>query len=294
MSTSAPAKAVSESVRRFYELMPFNYHDSIETAARRLAKNPIMAYPDLDALLQGKRVGNIVEIGCGTGWAANAIALHYSKQVTAVDMTEKALERAREVSCRVGTEKQVQFVHSDLFEFNPGERFDLVMSIGVLHHTYDCRHAFRHVSQLAGDNGHLFFGLYHLYGRRAFLNMFRDIIAREGEEAALSRYADLNPDMPDETHLRSWFRDQVMHPCETQHTLEEVLEWLDEDGFELLTTSINRYGDISDRKALIAVETSYEALSERRNRVENRFFPGFFTILAKRRGRADGQVVVPK
>ena len=69
----------------------------------------------------------------------------------------------------------------------------------------------------------------------------------------------------------------------TQHTLEEVLGWLDEDGFTLLSTSINRYGDVSDRKALIEREAAYEALSELRNRTEKRYFPGFFTILAKRR-----------
>lgn len=283
MSDRPALKAVSDSVRGFYERLPFNYHDSAQEAAKRVMKNPITAYPDLDQLLEGVCVGSVLEIGCGTGWAANAIALHYTKQVTAIDLTEKALDRARDVSGRTGTTNRVRFVHSDLFDFTTGDKFDLVMSIGVLHHTYDCRRAFRHVAKFVGEDGHMFIGLYHRHGRRAFLGMFREIIEREGEEAAFRRYAELNHDIADETHLRSWFRDQVLHPQETQHTLEEVLEWLDEDGFALQSTSINRYEDVSDRKALIALEGPYEALSERRNRTENRYFPGFFTILAKRR-----------
>jgi cyclopropane fatty-acyl-phospholipid synthase-like methyltransferase len=259
--------------------MPFNYYSNPLQASKRIAHNPIQAYPDLDALLRNENVETVLEIGCGVGWAANAIALHYAKNVTAVDMTAKALERAADVARRIGTAERIKFVHADLFDFQSNERFDLVLSIGVLHHTFDCRQAFDHISQFVANGGFIFIGLYHLHGRRAFLGVFQDLLEKEGEEAAFRRYTTLCPSTRDETHLRSWFRDQVLHPQETQHTLEEVLVWLDDNGFALVTTSINQYGDIEDREHLIDLELSYRTLSERRNRVEGSFFPGFFTIL---------------
>lgn len=275
-------KAITGQVRAFYEEMPFNYYATAEDAALRVAANPILSYPDLDALLGDDAIDRVLEIGCGAGWASNAIALNYKRKVTAVDMTQKALDRAREVSRLIGAEDKTSFIQSDLFDFQPEGRFDLVLSIGVLHHTYDCRKAFDHVSRLVDKGGFLFVGLYHLAGRRVFLQMFQDILQHEGEEAAFQRFAALNAPQRDETHLRSWFRDQVLHPNETQHSLEEVLGWLDQNGLHLISTSINGYDDVRDRRALIEEEAAYEALSRARNYDENRFFPGFFTVLARR------------
>ncbi len=274
--------AVTAQVRDFYEQLPFNFYGSAEDAARHVRDNPIRAYPDLDAVLSNDGIAEVLELGCGAGWATNAMALAYGKRVTAVDMTEKALARAAEVSRLNGTADWTGFVRSDLFDFDPGRCFDLVVSIGVLHHTPDCAGAFARACRLVAPNGFLFVGLYHIYGRRAFLSHVRTILAAEGEDAAFARFATLSPDRTDATHLRSWFRDQVLHPQETQHSLEEVLGWLDNAGLTLVATSINGYGDTQDRVGLVALEKTFEALSDRRNRVEGRFFPGFFTVLAHR------------
>ena len=34
----------------------------------------------------------------------------------------------------------------------------------------------------------------------------------------------------------AWFQDQYCHPHETCHTLDEVLGWMDEDGFEFVNS----------------------------------------------------------
>lgn len=273
---------VTAQVHAFYEHMPFNYYSTAEDAASKVANNPLRAYPDLDALLQEKGIDRVLEIGCGAGWATNSIALNYGKQVTGVDMTEMALARAKDVSHLVGTEDRTSFIQSDLFEFRPRHLFKLVISIGVLHHTYDCRKAFDHVSRFVDKGGYLFVGLYHSAGRRVFLKMFQDILDHDGEEAAFQRFAQMNATITDQTHLRSWFRDQVLHPHETQHSLAEVMEWLDQNGLSLVSTSINGYGTVDERAALVEEEAVYADLSECRNLVENRFFPGFFTVLAQR------------
>jgi SAM-dependent methyltransferase len=284
MQPTAPEE-IAAKVREFYEQMPFNFYGSAVAAAEHVRTNPLRAYPDLDALLSDDSIGNVLELGCGAGWATNAMAFAYGKHVTAVDLTAAALSRAAEVSQQNGTTSRTTFVHADLFGFNPGRTFDLVVSIGVLHHTHDCRRAFAHACRLVAEDGFLFVGLYHIYGRQPFLGYFREILERDGEAAALARFAEISPDRTDSLHLQSWFRDQVLHPQETQHSLEEVLGWLDAAGLTLVTTSINTYGSTENRADLFALEKSFGALSVRRNRVEGRYFPGFFTILARREVR---------
>jgi SAM-dependent methyltransferase len=285
MRASDPAQlrdGVSARVRAFYEDLPFNYEATDAAAVAQVRANPVRAYPDLDALLRGPRVQRVVEVGCGAGWLANSLALHYAKQVVAIDLTERALERARRVAAALDVAERARFLREDLFRFRPGPLPELVISNGVLHHTHDCEAAVRHVAGFLERRGFLFLGLYHAFGRRPFLSWFREILDRDGEEAAFRRYRALNPSCADETFLRSWFRDQVLHPHETQHTLEEVNGWLERLGFALRSTSINRFEPFADLRELFALERGYEDLSRRRNRMEGRYFPGFFTVLAER------------
>ena len=82
----------------------------------------------------------------------------------------------------------------------------------------------------------------------------------------------------------SWFRDQVLHPRETQHTYEEVNEWLKELSFEIQSTSINKYKSLSNYSLsdLIAEEKNLEIVSIKNNLYDLKFSPGFFTICAKK------------
>jgi len=262
MTGPATREEVSQKVLRFYEELPFNYYGSERKAIESIRENPLAIYEDLHALLRGDEVQSVLEIGCGAGWFANSLVHHYGKRVVAVDMTPPALERARSVAEAIGATGRVSFVHSDLFDCEAESPVDLVASNGVLMCTYDCKKAFLHVARFVAPRKYLFVGLYHLYGRR----VYKAIAHATG----------------DEVHLRSWFRDQVLHPHETQHTLEEVLGWIDEAGFELLSTSINRFGPIESRASLIEQEKEYERISEQRNKVEGRYFPGYFTVLARR------------
>ena len=113
---------------------------------------------------------------------------------------------------------------------------------------------------------HIFIGLYHKYGRKPFLEEFKSV---DNEDKMFERYCELDSRFTDETHLRSWFRDQVLHPHETTHTMEEVNEILYENNMELIWSSIE--GD----------EKLYEDLT-RAKLSNNEYWPGFFTFLARR------------
>ncbi|MFN3241728.1 MAG: methyltransferase domain-containing protein [Planctomycetota bacterium] len=277
------AGAVGRSVRSFYDVMPFNLHGSVASAARSIREHDLAAsHPDLHAHLRDAAVGHMVELGCGAGWLACTVAHHYGVDVTAVDFTPKALERAALVARALGVEHRVQFVESDLHAF-AAEPCDLVVSVGVLHHTEDAGAAFAHVQQLVAPGGAIYVGLYHEPGRRPFLEHFAALVAEQGENAAFAQYRALDGVRGgDEVLARSWFRDQVLHPHESCHTLREVCGWFAKAGLRLRSTSINRFGPCDDEDALFALEHDYERRSRRALLEHGRYFPGFFTALAVR------------
>jgi hypothetical protein len=83
--------------------------------------------------------------------------------------------------------------------------------------------------------------------------------------------------------LFSWFRDQVFNPHESQHTLEEIYTWLTELDFQCLSTSINRFQPVRDWKTIFEEEKKMFDISYKRNYVEKKYFPGFFTVFAKKK-----------
>jgi len=282
---TAPARSsIGERVRAFYEELPFNYHSSVDSAVEHIRQNPVpLSYPDLHALLSGGAVSTVLEFGCGAGWLSNALALHYDVKVTAVDFSARALGRAEAVADALGLRERVDFVHSNLFDFDAVQPVDLVISLGVLHHTGDAGAAFEHIQQFAGPGAHVYVGLYHLYGRREFLRVFRELFEQGGEPLAFRHYRQLDDARQgDPEHMRSWFRDQLLHPHETLHTLREVAQWCLRDRLEVISTSINGFQALVDLAALFELEKDYERRSHQANVIEQRYFPGFFVVMAQR------------
>ena len=129
------------------------------------------------------------------------------------------------------------------------------------------------------SGGYFYVGLYHLYGRRPFLQHFKKLAAAgASEDELLEEYARLDGGKTDTTHLYSWFRDQVLHPHETQHTLKEISEVCANSGAKLLSTSINQFKSFSSESDLFEQEFEYEKISLQRI-AEGKYFPGFFTAL---------------
>ena len=278
------SEPVGAAVKAFYETLPFNYHGSVEEAARHVSNNSVAEhFPDLHQLLADGGIRSVYEFGCGAGWLSNAIALHYGTPVTAIDFSSVAILRARAVAAQLRLQEPPSFLEQDLFESNFDSPADLVISMGVLHHTADARSGFEQIALNCRSGGHIHVGLYHEYGRREFLALFQEILDSQGEQAALDHYARLTRARGgDQTHLRSWFRDQVTHPHESTHTLQEVGSWLKSAGCSLVSTSINKFAPFDSLEELHDLEQHYAQISRRANRDERRYFPGFFTILARK------------
>jgi SAM-dependent methyltransferase len=82
------------------------------------------------ALNRFRPCGDVLEIASGTGvWTVQL--LRHATRIVALDSAPEMHERARE---RVGRDPRVRFVTSDVFSWQPGDRFDLVFFANWLSH----------------------------------------------------------------------------------------------------------------------------------------------------------------
>ena len=280
-----------KTVKDFYKDTPFNFSNDLQIYLESIKNlNQILEYKDLHKLLlnpiftyQKTKVNSIIEFGCGTGWLCNTIARYYKKKdITAIDFTSKALLVAKQVSSKLNI--NINYKEADIFDYSDKRKYDLVVSTGVLHHTKDCRKALDHISKFVDSGGHIYIGLYHLYSRTPMLNFLQSKCRWYGENASYNLFKRMNESMNNLEHNYSWFRDQVLHPHETQHTYEEVLSWFEDLGFKVVSTSINNYANIKKfkKEELFKLERKLEEYSYIQNVKKLQFNPGFFTVCAKK------------
>jgi carbamoyltransferase len=244
---------VTDIVKQFYEKTPFPNYDDVDTPRALLEK----ARAGLFARLLNDQIpydARVVEIGCGTGQLTNFLSIAH-RSVLGIDVCLNSLRLANNFRERHGLER-ASFAQMNLFR--PALKngfFDFVISNGVLHHTGDCRTAFRRVGQLVRPGGHLIVGLYNSYSRSLHYAR-RALFRATGIAGPL-----LDPHfgkVAADGKREAWFQDQYCHPHETAHTLDEVFAWLDEDGFELVNSI--------PKPTLDPTLTDDERLFERRGR----------------------------
>ncbi len=271
----------NSEVLEFYKELPFNYKLSVKEHVNAIIEqDAVAAYPALAFLLEPGV--SVLEVGCGAGWLSNNMAYHYSSPVVGIDFNPKVIERAQEVARTM--KLNTSFHVADLFLYEPEIQYDIVVSLGVLHHTNNCHAAIQRLCKnFVRPGGYVMIGLYHTYGRQPFLDHFDEIKASGAtEEEMLAQYRELHSNLNDEVHLVSWFRDQVLHPHETQHTLEEITPILKDSDMELVSTSINRFRPIESLEELFDEERKYRDLAVERLQ-QKQYFPGFFVFLAHKK-----------
>ena len=273
----------NSDVLNFYKGLPFNYYEDIDIAAKSIRNtNFSTIYPVLPQIL--KKGVKVLDVGCGVGWFVNAINFHYMEygsSASGIDYNSTAIKRADEIAFRLGIKSD--FAEKDLFRYKPKKRYDLVSSIGVLHHTNNCIYGLRHIfNHLVKPGGYAFIGLYHKYGRKPFLDHF-DKLKMKGldEDQLLKEFNVLYSGSNDKQHTLSWFYDQVLHPHETQHSLAELMPILHSEKMELVSSSINKFELFRTEDELFEKEKQYYELAIQKIR-KKIYFPGFFVFLAKK------------
>ena len=142
-SSSFQQTAIS-AVREYWNTRPCNIRHSAqpvgtleyfnEVEARKyFVESHIPRFAEFEKWA-GKKV---LEIGCGIGTDTINFARHGAK-VTAVDLTERSLDLARQRARIFGLDEQIRFFRANAEELSdqvPVEQYDLIYSFGVIHHT---------------------------------------------------------------------------------------------------------------------------------------------------------------
>ncbi|MGC9964499.1 MAG: class I SAM-dependent methyltransferase [Syntrophobacteraceae bacterium] len=77
-------------------------------------------------------MGSALDVGCGSGRYAYALAKAGIKRIVALDMSSKMIELARRNTSDIDTNfVSCNFVCSDFMNFETSERFDVVLAMGV-------------------------------------------------------------------------------------------------------------------------------------------------------------------
>ena len=244
---------VSQSVREQYEENPYPRWINAGFAGTGKSIDKVL-FATLTHLDRGQypfsEAPQILIAGCGTGRHALSTAMRYSNStVLAVDLSLSSIAYAIRKTNELGI-ANIEYAQADIMELGVLERqFDLIESVGVLHHLEDPVAGWRILIDLLRPGGLMKIGLYSELARQDVVacrkliadkqysasvedirRCRQDIISlsAEGNET-LSRIFDKN-----DFFSMSECRDLLFHVQEHRFTLPQLEEALTELGLEFL------------------------------------------------------------
>ena len=138
----------------------------------------------LSAFLGEKNLKGLsfADIGCGSGLHSVAAERMGADKIWAIDLDPRSVTTAKKV-CEIFNTKKIVVDRADLLELDTDfvNKFDVVYSWGVLHHTGDMWGALDKAAQLVKQNGYLAVAL---YGKTRYCGFWKKIKMQycEGDE----------------------------------------------------------------------------------------------------------------
>jgi len=238
---------VSESVRAFYERMPYPPPVADLDAQRALCGDPMrrralfhQAWP-----AQTQREDyEILVAGCGTSQAVRYAFREPGARITAIDISEASLLHTRHLANRYRLDN-LELHHLPVERVQHLRRsFDLIVCTGVLHHVPDPDLGLQSLREVLDRQGAMRLMVYAPYGRAGIYMMqtycrMLGIGTSDKDLRDLGAGLDALPsDHPIATVLRKAkdFRrpdamaDALLHPSDRAFTVGEVYDWLERCG----------------------------------------------------------------
>jgi 2-polyprenyl-3-methyl-5-hydroxy-6-metoxy-1,4-benzoquinol methylase len=149
---------IEQSIQEFYDQNPFpgNYElASLEQATNNKYIGLIDKYLD-----HGQQV---LDIGCGTGFITNALALKYRSEFTGIDFSNGA-DIAGNIANDYGIQN-VKFIKQNFFNFVPAKKYDFIIAQSFLTHVPDWTQAIEKIKLLSAHNGIIITSIYNTFGK---------------------------------------------------------------------------------------------------------------------------------
>tara|TARA_B110000114_G_C15027774_1_gene371663 strand:+ start:92 stop:988 length:897 start_codon:yes stop_codon:yes gene_type:complete len=178
---------------------------------------------------------NVLEVGCGTGQLAMYFAMGTNNNVLGLDPTIESLLIAQNFA-KKNNVNNIEFINSDIFDdVLKEEVFDFIWCNGVLHHTKNPYVAFEILIKSLKKNGYVLIGLYNKIGR--IRTIFRKYLYKIFGEVILNLLDPTLRNLKENSdERRAWIKDQYMHPIESSHSLDEVLQWFDKNNIQFISS----------------------------------------------------------
>lgn len=165
-------KSVTHVIRRFYEQHQFPGNRPVDQDGLILMRR-FGLLMDVLTKENGRIRIRVLDAGCGTGNTSISLASRFPEaRFIGIDSSTASLEKARASAHALGL-KNLRFRRWNLMRPLPGRgMFNIVLCLGVLHHTADGKLVIRNLYRALARGGNLFLWIYGKHGRyRHSLNM---------------------------------------------------------------------------------------------------------------------------
>lgn len=254
---------VSEAVRDQYEQNPYPRWVKMPMLERTLRFNAELrrALPFARfSQLSDDSAPEVLVAGCGTGGEAIWVAQRFHRaRVLAIDLSLDSLSYAKRKTQELGF-TNIEYAQADILKLGDIARtFDIIESVGVLHHMADPFQGWRALLSRLRPGGFMYLGLYSQIARGAVVKA-RELIAARGyastpDDIRRFRQEVAAEDAPVElgslTNSHGFYalsdcRDLAFHVQEQHLTLAQIESFLTESGlrfigFELDPRVLNQY-----------------------------------------------------
>lgn len=250
---------ISRSVQAQYEHNPYPRWVNVDIPLTPVSLSQLSA--DLKLDLINKEIElvtrpRILVAGCGTGQHSISVARRFKDcEVVAIDLSASSLSYAMRKSVQYGI-KNIKYMQGDILQVGKlEEKFDIIESVGVLHHMDDPVEGWHNLYKILNSGGLMKIGLYSREARKNIavvrrqiqelhankpddMLTFRQDLIKSGD--TLSRSLAHSSDF----YSTSNFRDLIFHVKEHTFTIPEIEKMLNQiglhfSGFE--TSAVNLF-----------------------------------------------------
>ncbi|MDG2119389.1 MAG: tetratricopeptide repeat protein [Gammaproteobacteria bacterium] len=245
---------ISKSVREQYEANPYPRWVNIglpQTSQSIEALASTLEVEFFDTSVKGNKKPQILIAGCGTGQHSITTANRFrDAEVLAVDLSLSSLAYAVRKTEELGL-TNIRYMHADILDLDKlGRQFDIVESVGVLHHMSNPMDGWNVLTRCLKTSGLMKIGLYSQYARQDIDAVRKDIQEsglgatdsdmRSVRERLISQQQNHHKQVMSSTdfYSLSTVRDLLFHVKEHCFTLPEIEDRLHQlnlvfCGFEL-------------------------------------------------------------